>query len=568
MGTDSSQSPADGGGEHSAASSQRAMIIGIVIAFAVAVTITFTAGFWIRRRRARRRAAGKPPGETTPRQHQRQRRWFGLRRYGRVGNPRSLEAGAGERAMTATETALTLPTAGPQARAGGPGAAVTGGLPSGRDTATANATGDGTATGEVNRHESVRSIMTLPSYSMAPKETEQVIAREGERAGMDMVVEFPETEAALEARREEEMESLYQIRLARRQENAEREARRRARREAQEANDMERLRRLNRESRARRRNNAASANGGHSARSAMLIAQHQSRDREVRVAEVTYGNIGHVRADGSRIRARSSRGTRSRAGSAASDADSRPLLLETIPSRDSGGPQYSAASIGTSAPVSTAASSMTGHGLEAAATGYPITASTTNVSAAESQQAVGASGLSGGGQEGDSFHGELLPPPPDYDGHELGEAPPYESQVGAHASSATTDTDRAAATATGATSASTSAASEPASASALASAPASASAAAAASTSAPTARPRSDTRDLTGNAPYLDNESARTSQEGVTTAFPLLAQQELHGQTGGAPRSDSASAEPVRQRSRANSSSRLLGPEGQEGEDE
>ncbi|KAI5283431.1 hypothetical protein KEM54_002135, partial [Ascosphaera aggregata] len=152
---------------------------------------------------------------------------------------------------------------------------------------------DGQDNGEVNRHQSVRSIMTLPPYSFTPKATEQIIAREGERAGMDMVVEYPETAEEQEARREEEMESLYQIRVARRQENAEREARRQARREAQNANDQARLRRLNQESRARRRNNLANVNGGHNQRSALLIAQHQSRDRAARVAEVTYGDIGH-----------------------------------------------------------------------------------------------------------------------------------------------------------------------------------------------------------------------------------------------------------------------------------
>ena len=41
----------------------------------------------------------------------------------------------------------------------------------------------------VDRNTSVRSVMTLPAYSQAPKETEQVIGREGEREGMDTVVE-------------------------------------------------------------------------------------------------------------------------------------------------------------------------------------------------------------------------------------------------------------------------------------------------------------------------------------------------------------------------------------------
>ncbi|QSS64277.1 hypothetical protein I7I51_01342 [Histoplasma capsulatum] len=163
----------------------------------------------------------------------------------------------------------------------------------------------------VDRNTSIRSVMTLPTYSPVPKPTEQVIGREGERAGMDVVVEFPETAEEEESRREEQMESLYQIRLARRQEIAERERRRQERRDARERGDWERLEELRRESRARHRN-ASQSSAAPSA--AALIAEHQSRGREKRVTSVAYAEVGHVRHDGTRLRASSQ------------ESDSRPLL--------------------------------------------------------------------------------------------------------------------------------------------------------------------------------------------------------------------------------------------------
>jgi hypothetical protein len=145
--------------------------------------------------------------------------------------------------------------------------------------------------------------MTLPAYSQAPQETEQVIGREGERAGMDTVVEFPENIDEEEARREDEMESLYQIRLARRREMAEREQRRQERREARDQGDWDRLEELRLQSRLR----ADSANNGSSTdlSAAAMLAEHQSRGRDRRVSSVSYADIGHVRHDGSRLRANS-----------------------------------------------------------------------------------------------------------------------------------------------------------------------------------------------------------------------------------------------------------------------
>jgi hypothetical protein len=179
--------------------------------------------------------------------------------------------------------------------------------PTGNDTEDTAATA--AAAAGVDRNTSVRSVMTLPPYSQAPKETEQVIGREGERAGMDTVVEFPEDPAEEEARREEEMESLYQIRQARRREIADREQRRQERREARARGDWARLEELTRESRARAesaRLGATPANGSSTTLSAAtLLAEHQSRGRERRVSAVTYASLGHVRHDGTRLRANS-----------------------------------------------------------------------------------------------------------------------------------------------------------------------------------------------------------------------------------------------------------------------
>jgi hypothetical protein len=159
----------------------------------------------------------------------------------------------------------------------------------------------------VGRNTSVRSIITLPGYTPAPRATEQVLGREGDRAGMDVVVEFPETAEEEETRREDQMESLYQIRLARRQEIAERERRRQERRDARARGDWERLEELRLESRARAEAlslDAANASSTNLSTQAM-IAEHQSRGRDRRVSSVSYASVGHVRHDGTRVRATS-----------------------------------------------------------------------------------------------------------------------------------------------------------------------------------------------------------------------------------------------------------------------
>ena len=184
----------------------------------------------------------------------------------------------------------------------------------------------------VDRHTSVRSVMTLPPYNPTPHAHERLIAREGEREGVDTVIEFPETAEEEEERREEEMDSLFQIRQARRAEIAERNERRRERAEARAAGDWARLEQLRLQSQMRSRaraesnasatssvENVAGATGAPlnpTASASTLIAEHHARtaSRERRVSSVSYADLGLARHDGTRIRADSV------------ESDHRPLL--------------------------------------------------------------------------------------------------------------------------------------------------------------------------------------------------------------------------------------------------
>ncbi|KAL8778039.1 MAG: hypothetical protein Q9213_007588 [Squamulea squamosa] len=173
----------------------------------------------------------------------------------------------------------------------------------------------------INRNTSVRSIMTLPPYRPSPLPSERLIAREGERAGVDTVVEFPESAEEEEARRDADMEELYQIRLARRQENDERRQRRQERRAARAAGDTARLEQLRIQQRLAEQASRIGGSAGSSSTSLprgadAMLAEHQARaeSRERRVSSVSYADLGLARHDGSRIRADSV------------ESDHRPLL--------------------------------------------------------------------------------------------------------------------------------------------------------------------------------------------------------------------------------------------------
>lgn len=149
---------------------------------------------------------------------------------------------------------------------------------------------------EVNRNISIRSIMTLPAYRNKPDENEQVLGREGDRGGVDVVLEHP-TDREEEDLREVEMETLYQIRLARRAEIAEREERRRLRREARARGDTVALAELSQRARAASNSSVISE----------LRAEHDrlKNQRQRAVSSVSYADLGVARHDGTRLRANS-----------------------------------------------------------------------------------------------------------------------------------------------------------------------------------------------------------------------------------------------------------------------
>lgn len=149
---------------------------------------------------------------------------------------------------------------------------------------------------QVDRHTSVRSIMTLPAYRTKANENEQVIGREGERDGVDVVVEYPSAED-MESMRDEEMETLFQIRMARRRERAEREERRRLADEARARGDAAALMDLAARRRAAHANNEVEG---------LRDAYGQIKDKRQRaVSSVSYHELGVAQLNGTRVRANS-----------------------------------------------------------------------------------------------------------------------------------------------------------------------------------------------------------------------------------------------------------------------
>ncbi|KAF7597284.1 hypothetical protein BBP40_008126 [Aspergillus hancockii] len=258
----------------------------------------------------------------------------------------------------------------------------------------------------VRRETSVRSVITLPAYSSSPKPTEQVIAREGERGGMDVVVEFPETAEEEETRREDLMEALYQMRQQRRQEIAERETRREERREARARGDYIRLEQLRMESRARTQSRS-SANGSNTNLSAVTnLTEQQNRGRDRRISSVSYAALGYVRHDGSRMR------------TASPDADSRPLLPN-------------AATINTDTPDRSPTSSLTNvHSRgESYSSAHSTATGGSEHDALTPVQSHAASTHSVIPSAGEGDVGNLNIPPPEYDHLDWGDVPPYESPI-------------------------------------------------------------------------------------------------------------------------------------------
>jgi hypothetical protein len=287
------------------------------------------------------------------------------------------------------------------------------------DNDTSNTGSGNNNQSRVDRNTSVRSVMTLPAYSATANPNEQVLGKEGERAGIDVVLEHPETVDEEEERRDEEMEALYQIRRARRQEAAEREERRRLRREARDRGDVVALARLEAESRRR----AAEAADG-LLLSAQLIAEHQARStsRDRRVGSVQYADVGVARHDGSRVRA------------ASFESDRHPLLDSAA--------SLGGAAAGAATPTGyhrrsdvSMASSVASDDAGAAAARGSSEFTTIALDARSSRTPSLAPSTprgSVGPTVGTDAGGNVLSPPPEYDAHlGWGAAPPYEGPVAA-----------------------------------------------------------------------------------------------------------------------------------------
>ncbi|KAI1764724.1 MFS general substrate transporter [Hypoxylon sp. FL1150] len=161
---------------------------------------------------------------------------------------------------------------------------------------TVSGTNRHNATSQVDRNTSIRSIMTLPAYRTKANENEQVIGREGERDGVDVVVEYPTAEE-MEDMRDEEMETLFQIRLARRRERAERDERQRLAAEARSRGDTMALSEL-----------AARRRAAHADTTVDELRDSYGQIKEKRqraVSSVSYHDLGVAQLNGTRVRANS-----------------------------------------------------------------------------------------------------------------------------------------------------------------------------------------------------------------------------------------------------------------------
>ncbi|KAK0281686.1 hypothetical protein LTR91_003913 [Friedmanniomyces endolithicus] len=294
----------------------------------------------------------------------------------------------------------------------------------------------------VDRNTSVRSVMTLPVYSRSAREDEQVLGREGERDGIDVVLEGPETAEEEEERRDDEMESLYQIRLQRRQEIAEQNDRRRRRRDARARGDFAALQRIRQES--------LTANEQREIAGAVaMIAEHQANPRDRRVSSVSYADLGVASHDGTRLRSNSAESDRPLLDSAASisggtAASIRPWSTHDSLSLHASSQHRRDRSASSALSVSTDdASDLDMPPFGRAGSDYEVVA----LNQVHSRNASGAHTPLGGSVDGRSRASSIAPPtisvetadlgdgripayePPAYDGEGFEEAPPYTSPV-------------------------------------------------------------------------------------------------------------------------------------------
>lgn len=277
----------------------------------------------------------------------------------------------------------------------------------------------------VNRNTSVRSIMTLPAYNPKPYDTEQILGREGERAGIDTVIEYPETHEEGEARRDEEMETLYQVRVARRLEVQGRNERRRLRNAAREAGDHATLRRLREQEQERER---IRVEGNASNRIEQLRAEaERAKARPRAVSSVAYGDLGVARHDGTRLRISSDDG-RARAGSMESERQG--LLGDTASMAESSrGPSHLRNTSGGSIASVETDHSPEAHLTNSDSSSRPITPLRIMTSPAEADLGLERIDLGENRALSAQISGPPTPPPPGYENVELGSPPIYSSPI-------------------------------------------------------------------------------------------------------------------------------------------
>ncbi|KAG5952706.1 hypothetical protein E4U53_000122, partial [Claviceps sorghi] len=150
----------------------------------------------------------------------------------------------------------------------------------------------------VERNSSVRSVMTLPPYRALAAHDERLVAREGERGGIDTILDFPTPEDQ-ESLRNEEMEAIYQIRLARRQRAVEREELGRRGQHAQLCGAC------NARALAEAAGSHRAASYNHRVHELRQDINRIQKQRQRAVSSVSYADLGVARHNGTRLRASS-----------------------------------------------------------------------------------------------------------------------------------------------------------------------------------------------------------------------------------------------------------------------
>lgn len=145
----------------------------------------------------------------------------------------------------------------------------------------------------VDRNTSVRSVITLPAYRTEATEHERVLGREGERDGIDVVLEMRTAEEE-EDLRNAEMEQLFQIRQHRRTRNQQREARRERRQQARQNGDIAELELLREEARQARDDTELNE--------LRQVLEDIQGERDRHTSMVSYADLGVARHDGTRVR--------------------------------------------------------------------------------------------------------------------------------------------------------------------------------------------------------------------------------------------------------------------------